>query len=63
MSKKSDRKKTNLRSKWIDEDFHVDFELRSMRLDMKNIKSWKNLHSNLIFEYAVLAFEIERKFD
>jgi hypothetical protein len=34
-----------------------------MRLDMKNIKIWKNLHSNLIFEYAVLAFENERKFE
>ncbi len=43
-----------------DESFRADFELYSIRLDMKNFKIFnisKDLHSLLIFEYAVSAFE------
>jgi hypothetical protein len=47
----------------MNENFQIDFELRSIKLDIKNIKICKNLHLKLIFEYAVLAFKSERNFE
>jgi hypothetical protein len=49
-----------------DESFRVDFELYSIRLDMKNFKIFnisKDLHSLLIFEYVVSAFENTSSFE
>ncbi len=49
-----------------DESFPADFELYSIRLDMKNFKIFnisKDLHSLLIFKYAVPALENKSSFE
>jgi hypothetical protein len=49
-----------------DESSRADFELYSIRLDMKNFKIFnisKDLHSLLIFGYAVSALENKSSFE